>query len=434
MTKRGVGSLVLGLAVVMGVAACDDNPLDEGRDTGAYIDVNPVNAVVAAGDTTPVIARVMSRYGTPTNDAVTAEPCDSKITAIVDPNRSAFEVPETFLVIGQTLGSSCMVVRGGGLVDTAAIRVVPATIEVTGDTLVLSGAQATFVPRFLNALGQPATGLDLRAVTFTTGSSAIAVIDSLGVLSARAPGTTPVVITLRPTSAQGVARVDTLMIRVQAGAFTGTVSLGTAGATGSTTTGLVFQQGALAFDSDTQVKLFSGAVEVFTAKDPQAAAGRIVLGLPYGLPAGTYRYEVTNIGPNQVAAAGTYTLAASLPAADPFNPDGSASTTTRRMSPGQIIFGTLDGDADPADWIGLVVTEAGNYRITANWNDNSDVDLLLRNPANTGYTSTAMATGAHPETAVVALQPGTYWIWMDMYEWAPNGSSPTSYWVTAVKQ
>ena len=68
------------------------------------------------------------------------------------------------------------------------------------------------------------------------------------------------------------------------------------------------------------------------------------------------------------------------------------------------------------------------------WTDASDVDLLLRNPTNTGYTSTAMATGAKPEVANVALQPGSYWIWMNMYEWAPSGETATTYRITVTKQ
>ena len=118
--------LVLGVLFAAGaLAACGDDPLAENEDADYFL-LNPSFAVVAVDGQTTINAVVVNGNGVATGDAVSAEPCNARITAEVDPGRSAFEPPERFIVHGVTIGESCLVVRGGGLTDTATVSVVAA--------------------------------------------------------------------------------------------------------------------------------------------------------------------------------------------------------------------------------------------------------------------------------------------------------------------
>jgi len=66
----------------------------------------------------------------------------------------------------------------------------------------------------------------------------------------------------------------------------------------------------------------------------------------------------------------------------------------------------------PLAYYELVVTEAGVYNITMDWDIGSDVDMFVCPAAGVGDLDCdfTAATGAHPEVADFALDPGTYYI------------------------
>lgn len=114
---------ILGALVLAAATACSDDPLSGDRDQASYFFLNPTVATVKRDSTIKVTANVMNRHGAPTGHAVSGTPCDAKITAAVDPTRSAFEEPERFLVKGVAVGASCLVVNGGGIQDTVTVNV-----------------------------------------------------------------------------------------------------------------------------------------------------------------------------------------------------------------------------------------------------------------------------------------------------------------------
>jgi hypothetical protein len=63
----------------------------------------------------------------------------------------------------------------------------------------------------------------------------------------------------------------------------------------------------------------------------------------------------------------------------------------------------------------FVVTEAGDYTITMDWDIGDDVDLFVCPAAgvSTFDCDFQAATGAHPEVGVYSLTPGTYYIVAD---------------------
>jgi uncharacterized protein YjdB len=113
----------IGLAVAA-FAACDDNPLAEDADTIDRFELNPTFANVKVGDSTKVNAIPVNIHGQRTGDEVSGTACDSKITIKKDPQRTAYEPPERFVVFGVSAGESCLTVSAGGKQATATIIVV----------------------------------------------------------------------------------------------------------------------------------------------------------------------------------------------------------------------------------------------------------------------------------------------------------------------
>jgi hypothetical protein len=75
----------------------------------------------------------------------------------------------------------------------------------------------------------------------------------------------------------------------------------------------------------------------------------------------------------------------------------------------------FDGAALVDVYYKLVVTEAGIYRVTMNWDIGDDIDMFLCPEAGvaTFDCDFGAATGAHPEIRSYPLTPGTYFIVAD---------------------
>jgi hypothetical protein len=421
VTVRKVGRTLLGLALVFAATACDDNPLAEDRDEAAYFRLNPSNVAVNAGGTVKVDAVVVNKYGSATNEAVTATACDAKVSAVADTGRTIYEFPERFVVTGVALGSSCIVVRGGGITDTVAIRVVPASINIAGVDTVLSGQTSTPTLQFLNAAGQVITGFTAADLTFTNLTTAQGVVDSIGRVTGQAPGTGRFIAALSPK--WGATRVDTVSYVVRAGNFSGTTAMAASVNGGA---GITFTAGTLAFDSDTNVQL-TAAGDTWTCYGDTSLTTSKTCMLPFGLPSGTnVTYAVTNIGPNQVASIGSFTTTSATPAQDTGEPDGSIATFKKSMVNGESIFGTVSA-TDIADFVRVNAQTAGTKTFTVDWSDGSDIDMHVQTA--TGGTVVNRLTSQKPETGTGAVTANTaYYIWVEMYEAA--SSAPIRYKLT----
>ena len=122
---RKAARSVLSVAVVIAaVSACTDDPLSEGRGEAAYFFTNPSFATVNVNGTTKVTAIVRNRHNAPIGAAVTGTACNDRITVRPDSTRTAFEEPERFVLRGVSVGSSCLIVSGGGIKDTVEVNVI----------------------------------------------------------------------------------------------------------------------------------------------------------------------------------------------------------------------------------------------------------------------------------------------------------------------
>ncbi len=124
--KARVASTLAGLLAVFAFAACDDNPLSEGRDSTDRFRLNPSVANVRVGSTTKVTAIAVNRNGEPTNEVVTATACDARVTVAPDPTRLEYEPRDRFVVTGVSVGSSCIRLSAGSVQAEAKINVVAA--------------------------------------------------------------------------------------------------------------------------------------------------------------------------------------------------------------------------------------------------------------------------------------------------------------------
>jgi len=124
MMKRIGLLVVIGLGALSVAAACDDNPLAKDRDKVDRLFLNPSFVNVLVGDSTFVTANAINIHNEPTGDSVAGEACDGKVTVKLDPERTAFELPERFIVRGVTAGESCLNVTSGGKSASVTINVV----------------------------------------------------------------------------------------------------------------------------------------------------------------------------------------------------------------------------------------------------------------------------------------------------------------------
>ena len=414
MIVRGVGRAIAGLALVLAVSACDDNPLAENREDASYFRLNPSSAAVNAGGTVKVDATVLNRYGAATNAAVTGTPCDSRISAVADTLRSEYEFPERFTVTGLTLGLSCLVVTGGGITDTIQIRVVPASFDLTTSDTIASGQSATVEVAFLTEAGTPVTGFSATDVVWESVDESIGVVDENGVLTARAPGSGLVVAEL--ASVYGAVRVDTVAFEVVPETFSGTATVLPYGASGLV---VELQEGVIPFDENTYVALqadphASDLVEISTE-----LATRLAL-VPAGTAAGDeVSYYILNAGPNDV------TVLVTIEATSDVAIDNTSSAGAAPLDLDEVGFGLIAGERGTEAWYEVTITEAGTYRVSFEWGDNQDKDLYVLDDG--GATLLALESGAatNPESDTIDLDPGTYYLVGSV--WTPNPGNAAAY-------
>ena len=427
MIFRGAGRAIAGLALVAAVSACDDNPLAEDRDSAEYFRLSVSNAVVEVGGEIRVVANVLNQYGAALVVNVTASECDAGVTVAVDTIRSEYEYPERFIITGNTVGESCVVVTGGGVTDTIDVRVVPAAVDLElsapGDTLLQSGDQVMLAIDYLGATGAAAPGasLDTRT-TFTVVNSPVGSVDANGLFTAREAGTTWVRATWNDL---GVTRRDSVQISVIPAVFTGTAVQAAYGG-GQV---IEFTAGGIPFDANTRVEFPDLSAGEFVHLLPNTTVVRAAI--PSGTAAGTViRYFILNAGPNDATVEGTFTTTAAAPATDPFL--NQTKATARAMAVGEDMFGTIAGVRGSEEWFMVNVTEAGTYTVEFEWDDGNDKDLYVE--AADGTTLVAEENGAatNPEHDTIDLQPGTYYLIGST--WTPNPGAAAYYRMRFVKE
>jgi hypothetical protein len=135
------------------------------------------------------------------------------------------------------------------------------------------------------------------------------------------------------------------------------------------------------------------------------------------LPAGTaLKYDIVNVGPNQVAVTGTFNTTAAAPYPDTWGDAPLAPGTAPTFAVGTDVFGTITGiDLASDEWFCFTPTTTGSHTLTVHWDDGSDIDVYITNAAGTTAVL-ARETGANPETGSANLTAGTKYC-VDLFVW-----------------
>jgi hypothetical protein len=136
MNRRLFGTLgIMAALAVVTLAGCKSDPLSDLDGTPAAVVTDFSYLQLAIGGTQKVTAQVVDGRATPLEIPVTFSTCTNDVTVTAD--TSYHPVPVTSaraLVTAVTANASCVVVQGGGVVDTIEVAVLPTGFAGTPST------------------------------------------------------------------------------------------------------------------------------------------------------------------------------------------------------------------------------------------------------------------------------------------------------------
>ena len=183
MNRPLFGALGVAAVLSLTVGSCKNDPLsdlDNGAPAALVIDFTHLTLPV--GDTVALTASVLDGRATPLVIPVSFAPCNAIVTTPLD--TSYHPVPATSsraLVSASTWAPSCVVVTGGGFVDTVTVSAVPArfpgalssTTPLGGDTLIIT---STSDLKFNPATAAVTFGGDFPATILSATADAIVLL------------------------------------------------------------------------------------------------------------------------------------------------------------------------------------------------------------------------------------------------------------------
>lgn len=398
-------------AAALALTACSEDPTASGTGTPARIELSRNTTFQEVGRQATVSAWVRDAAGNRLSEAVTAVANGSGVTIdslIFHPETSESRIFITPTAIDTT---AFVVVTAGSLSDTVYVSALPASLRITlADSI---GSGATLTP---TVTGLSATGATLGTVKYSVSSSdqTKVVVNANGSITAR--GTGLATLTFTGPGGKVTATKD---IRVVPGAFLGTATAAPFSGGQSVT---FTAPAGVKFDGDTNVS-FTGQEDPGFVVSLSADSSQLVVTVPFGVPAGTTAFSLTNVGPNQLALVGTVNLGAESAGNDTYEPASDDPLTAPAVTPGTDLYGSLStSDAD--DFYTLTVTTAAKFRLQLDWTDSgTDNDMYLLNAAGTlsrcadDFLGCAAGTGARPEIGTTGtLAPGIYRVYVNLYD------------------
>lgn len=429
MNRRLFGAFGVLTIVAISFGSCKSDPLSELDGSPAAIVVNFDLVRVAVGDTASVTASVLDGRSTPLAVPITFRTCSAVATTVIDPEYHPVPATSTrALIIGASLGTTCVIASGEGFEDTTDVLTFPATLLITGgpaNDSIPSGVVTQFSYQFLDHQGNVLTGLPAPTFSSSNTARASVIAAPVGSIQGKAPG--PVTLTALGVGVPPSGITGTRPITVVAGTFTGGITP-TAVDPGDTVT-LTAAVGGPGFDPDTRVDV--KGVRAFTF-DTTATTMKFIV--PATGVAGAVPVLLSNMGADQAAQnAGLTSNTASL--ADPYDAVNDDPTTAPVITTNGDYFVIMHGTCtdgvptDPGDDCDdfFTITNAGavndTMTVRLDWFDGADVDILWCNAACSGFVGNfSGATGANPESSTVSVPPGVTWrLWVNLF--APGDPS-----------
>ncbi|MDH3298681.1 MAG: Ig-like domain-containing protein [Gemmatimonadota bacterium] len=424
---RNVGLSAVAL-LALGLAGCDDNPLDVIDGSAVAITTNPSSMIVPVGVTTLLESRTIDGGSRPTWEDITAalDPTCGAATATIAVAASyepAVQPPGVFDVTGgSVVGSTCITLDGGGV--TASVDVI-----VVGDDLVIVGDPGTIsvFSTFQFAAtgfgdGSPVTGLDPADVTWSSDNTAVLSIDSDGLATGNAAGTA--VITATWTVAGVVVNASNPVSVDVAVPVPVLISTDVANASAGdpiTVTGTGFLVGPhFIFVDGTQV-----------ADDPLLAptivdATTATFNMPPGASGATEVTIGSEIAPPLGGFSNGLIVTRDTDDDEPGNDDPSTSGVVLTLP--VLVDNWIDGAAGDIDDFYLWSPAAGvTVDLGLDWiGESGDLDLLFTDAAFTAYFPVfGCATGNVPEACQGTFPADDYAVWVNDFAHAPGLSRYT---------
>ena len=217
---RNVGLSAVAL-LALGLAGCDDNPLEFEDGVGVLITTNPSTMIIPADITTLLETRVVDEGSRPTFDDITwalDATCGAATLTIAEAATFEPEVqPPVVLDItgGLTLGTTCITLTGGGVTASVGVTVVGDSLDITGTPAMLVVFESLQLGAVLrsdlgNAVGpfDPTTDL-----VWSSDATSIASVDQTGFVTTGPLGGTATITAVWSNagvsvSAEGSVEVD----------------------------------------------------------------------------------------------------------------------------------------------------------------------------------------------------------------------------------
>ncbi|MFQ5529615.1 MAG: Ig-like domain-containing protein [Gemmatimonadota bacterium] len=409
---RNVGLSAVAL-LALGLAGCDDNPLEFEDGTVVAITTNPSSMIVPVGVTTLLQSRTIDQGSRPTWDDVTAAldaSCGgaTAIIAVAASFEPEVQPPGVFDVTGgSTVGSTCISLTGGGVTASVDVVVVGDDLVIVGDPGIIDVFSTFQFAANGFGDGSPVTGLDPADVTWSSDNSAVLSIDNDGLATGNSAGSA--VVTATWTVAGVVIQSSnpvTVQVRVPVPVLTSTDVASAAAGDLVTITGTGFLVGPhLIFLDGTEVNpllnptIVNATTATFQMPPGAAAVTEVTVGSAIAPPLGGFSngLNVTRTTDDGEPNDGV-----------PGGPLGPIPAT---------IIGIVDG-VDTDDFYAFTLAAPTLLNLSLTWIGSSgDLDLLFVDQAFTAFQcGFVTATGNVPEAGTCNLAPGLYSAWVNSYD------------------
>ncbi len=414
---RNVGLSAVAL-LALGLAGCDDNPLEIDDGVAVMITTNPSTMIIPADKTTLLETRAIDQGSRPTFDDIAwtiDATCGSAAVAVEVSVTFEPEVqPPVVLDVtgGLTLGTTCITLTGGGVTASVAVTVVGDSLDITGAPALLDVFDTVQLGAVLRSdLGAVVGPFDPTTdLAWSSDDDAVATVGQTGLVTGAGAGNVTIMAEWSNAGVSVSAEV-TITIVVPIPVLISTdVASAVPGET-VTITGTGFLIGPHA--------VFLGGLEVSTLGP--GLAPTIVNGTT-----ATFRMPISASGAGVGVAAvqvgsllGGFSNALSVTGLDdPTEPanDVSGPTSPVVTLPIDLIGWVGPGDLD--DFFLFTLAAAATLDLSLVWvGASGDLDLLFVDAAFTAFQcGFVTATANVPEAGQCALAAGDYLFWVDDFE------------------
>ncbi len=417
---RNVGLSAVAL-LALGLAGCDDNPLEFEDGAAAMITTNPSTMIMESGETTLLESRTVDEGSRPTWDDITAAidaTCGAAtLTVVVAADNEPQVIPpgRFDVTAGTTLGTTCITLTGAGLTASVGVSVAADSLEILVAPDTMNVFSTTQLSAAVFGSGVPVGPLDPADLAWTSSSTGVISVDAAGVATADGAGSATITATwtkfgVTVASANSVTIAVRVPVPVLLSADVANADAGDL----ITLTGTGFLVGPHAVFVD-GVEVSSDALLGWTVIDATTAT--------FVMPPGAAGATAVTVGSSIAPPLGGFSAAVAVTRdTDDFEPNQTFGAAPALPAFPVVIDNWFDGGAGDVDDFWMWSPAAGvTVDLGLSWVGSSgDLDLLFHTaqPPGSYNACFALATGNVPEAGQCTFAPGTYAVRVNAYDGA----------------